>query len=61
MTDNHLQFLVGLTQFREGEKDSNSVYLSFEGELLDSVYYDYMCYRVRPYERAPFRCFSCQE
>lgn len=33
----------------------------FEGELPERVYLEYVCYRVRPYERAPLRCFCCQE
>ena len=35
--------------------------LTFEGELPSSVSLDYLWYKVRPYERAPLRCFSCQE
>ncbi|KAK7930715.1 hypothetical protein WMY93_007110 [Mugilogobius chulae] len=46
-----------------GERDlSTSVCLSFrEGMMPDRVYLDYICYRVRPFERGPLRCFACQE
>ncbi|XP_044062409.1 uncharacterized protein LOC122880942 [Siniperca chuatsi] len=51
-----------LTRFRNGEEeDSNSVCLTFEGELPERVDVDYVCYRARPYERAPLRSFCCQE
>lgn len=51
-----------LSRFQNGVKeDSTSVGLTFEGELPDRVFLDYVCYRVRPFERAPMRCFSCQE
>ncbi|XP_044076754.1 uncharacterized protein LOC122887519 [Siniperca chuatsi] len=48
-----------LTRFQNGEKeDSNSVCSTFEGDLLERVYLDYVCYRVRPHKRAPLRCFK---
>ena len=47
---------------RDGEwQESMSICLTFEGELPARVYQDYVCYRVRPFEAAPLRCFSCQE
>ncbi|KAK7930877.1 hypothetical protein WMY93_007272 [Mugilogobius chulae] len=45
-----------------GERDlSTSVCLSFREGMPDRVYLDYICYRVRPFERGPLRCFACQE
>ena len=52
-----------LTRFRNGEREkTNSVRLTFEGNIIpERVYFDYVCYRVRPFERAPLRCYRCQE
>ena len=52
-----------LVRYREGEREeTKSVRLTFEGNVLpERVYVDYLCYRVRPFERAPLRCFKCQE
>ena len=52
-----------LTRFREGEREkTKSVRLTFEGTVLpERIYMDYVCYRVRPFERAPLRCFKCQD
>ena len=51
-----------LTRFKDGKREeSSSVCLTFEGNVLpDRVYIEYMSYRVRPYERAPLRCYCCQ-
>ena len=47
---------------RAGEwEESMSICLTFEGELPERVYQDYVCYRVRPFQAAPLRCFCCQE
>ena len=36
--------------------------LTFEGEVVpERVYIEYISYRVRPYERAPLRCYCCQQ
>lgn len=52
-----------LSRFREGgREETTSVCLTFEGDVLpDRIYLDYLCYRVRPFERAPLRCFCCQK
>ena len=57
-----LQVCVRQEELLDSEKeDSNSVCLSFEGKLLERVHLDYVCYRVKSYERAPLRCFRCQQ
>ena len=35
--------------------------LTFDGRLPERIYVQYMSYRVRPFERAPLRCFCCQQ
>ena len=52
-----------LTRFKNGEREkTNSVQVIFKGnELPERIYCDYMSYRVRPYVRAPLRCFRCQD
>lgn len=44
-------------QKREGR---TSVRVTFEGHLPRRVYHESVCYRVTPYERAPFRQFWTQ-
>ena len=57
-----LQVCVRQEELLDSEKEnSNSVCLSFEGEWLESAYLDYVCHRVKSYERAPLRCFCCQQ
>ena len=51
-----------LSRYREGKReDTLSMCLTFEGEVPGEIDLDYVKYRVRPYERAPLRCFCCQE
>ena len=52
-----------LTRFREGiREETTSICITFEGSSLpERIYFEYLCYRVRPYERAPLRCFCCQQ
>ena len=51
-----------MTRFRDGKKEPcESVCITFEEDIPERVYIDYVCYRVRPYEEAPLRCFCCQE
>ena len=52
-----------LTRYREGvREETKSMCLTFKGEVLpERVYIGYLCYRVRPYERGPLRCFCCQQ
>lgn len=44
------------TQSEEVE-DSNSVFLTSEGELPERLYFEQECDKVKPYEKAPLRCF----
>ena len=51
-----------MTRYREGEKQlSKSICITFEEDIPERVFIDYVCYRVRPYEEAPLRCYCCQE
>ena len=49
-------------RYKEGKKEpSESICITFEDELPDRMFIQYVCYRVRPFEAAPLRCFCCQE
>ena len=49
-------------RFRQGKKEfRKSFCITFEEDIPDRVYIDYVCNRVRPYEEAPLRGFCCQE
>ena len=51
-----------MKRFREGKMEpSQSICITFYGDLPERVYLDYVTYRVRPYEKGPLRCFCCQE
>ena len=51
-----------MTRYREGQReDTKSICLTFNGEIPERIYVDYMTYRVRPYERGPIRCYCCQD
>lgn len=48
--------------FKGGVREaSKPVCLVFESVLPDKVYLDLVSYNVRPFERAPLRCYCCQE
>ena len=48
--------------FRDGkQQESKSMCVTFVGSVLpERVYLQYLSFKVRPYERAPLRCFCCQ-
>ena len=49
-----------LTRFRDGTREeSQSVCITFSGDLPERIYFEYITYRVRPFERGPLRCFNC--
>ena len=51
-----------MSRYREGQREETlSICLTFKEELPERIYVEYMTYRVRPFERAPIRCFCCQE
>ena len=51
-----------LKRYREGKLEpSLSICLTFTGDLPERVFSECVTYRVRPYEKGPLRCFSCQE
>ena len=51
-----------LKSYREGkERESLSVLMEFGEELPESVFLDYVSYRVRAFERGPLRCYWCQD
>lgn len=39
---------------------STSARIVFNGELPERIVVDYVVYRVRPFEKAPLRCFACR-
>ncbi len=45
----------------KGKSRIQNLCLTFERVLPKRVYLDYVCSRVRPYEKAPFRCLCGQE
>ena len=48
-----------IKRFGEGKMEpSQSVCLTFYGDLPERIYAEYVTYRVRPYERGPLRCFA---
>ena len=51
-----------MSRFKDGRKElTQSVMLTFCGDLPERIYVDYITYRVRPFESGPLRCFCCQE
>lgn len=46
---------------KEGGNKNTIVLITFEGRLLPvRVFIGYLSFQVRPYQRAPLRCFKCQ-
>ena len=49
-----------LKRYRDGEKeDSLSVCITFNGDLPERIYCEYVTYKVRPFDRGPLRCYRC--
>ena len=51
-----------MSRYRDGKKElSESICITFMDEMPERIFIDYVCYRVRPFEAAPLRCFCCQQ